>query len=212
MRRLFPRPVDARLGRPRRCPVLGREAVEPGRHAARCAQAGRVRLESGRGPTARSSVVVSLTNSAATCIATAWRSGTPPSAPASPGTRRPLASSPSCRKTRTTTRQVQQRAHALPAAAHLGRVALHAGGLPGYPESHGCVHLPSKLPRKLFGASHMGMTVVVVDNRPRPPTSCIPPRSRGGRQHRRGGDPGPPAAGEKWRWQPRGPAEGPVSI
>ena len=40
-------------------------------------------------------------------------------------------------------------------------VALHAGGLPGYPESHGCVHLPSEFARLLFGATHMGMTVVI---------------------------------------------------
>ena len=32
-------------------------------------------------------------------------------------------------------------------------VALHAGGLPGYPESHGCVHLPSQFAEDLFGAS-----------------------------------------------------------
>ena len=30
-------------------------------------------------------------------------------------------------------------------------VALHAGGLPGYPESHGCVHLPLEFSKLLFG-------------------------------------------------------------
>jgi hypothetical protein len=40
-------------------------------------------------------------------------------------------------------------------------VALHAGGLPGYPESHGCVHLPIEFARKLFGITTMGGTVVV---------------------------------------------------
>ena len=34
-------------------------------------------------------------------------------------------------------------------------VALHAGGLPGYPSSHGCVHLPSKFAEELFAASPM---------------------------------------------------------
>jgi hypothetical protein len=29
-------------------------------------------------------------------------------------------------------------------------VALHAGGLPGYPSSHGCVHLPSEFARLLW--------------------------------------------------------------
>lgn len=40
-------------------------------------------------------------------------------------------------------------------------VALHAGGLPGYPESHGCVHLPYAFAKELFGITHMGGTVVV---------------------------------------------------
>lgn len=43
----------------------------------------------------------------------------------------------------------------------MGGVALHAGGLPGYPESHGCVHMPYAFARLLFGASQVGMTVVV---------------------------------------------------
>src|SRR5215475_759496 len=42
-----------------------------------------------------------------------------------------------------------------------GGVALHAGGLPGYPESHGCVHLPSEFARLLFETTSTGMTVVI---------------------------------------------------
>ena len=42
-----------------------------------------------------------------------------------------------------------------------GGVALHAGGLPGYPESHGCIHLPSEFARLLFDISPNGMTVVI---------------------------------------------------
>ena len=44
-----------------------------------------------------------------------------------------------------------------------GGVALHAGGIPDYPSSHGCVHLPSEFARLLFEVSPMGMTVVVGD-------------------------------------------------
>jgi hypothetical protein len=44
-----------------------------------------------------------------------------------------------------------------------GGVALHAGGLPGYPESHGCVHLPSEFAKELFDISPPGMTVVIAD-------------------------------------------------
>jgi hypothetical protein len=40
-------------------------------------------------------------------------------------------------------------------------VALHAGGLPGYPESHGCVHLPYSFARALFGVTNLGATVVI---------------------------------------------------
>jgi hypothetical protein len=54
-------------------------------------------------------------------------------------------------------------------------VALHAGGLPGYPSSHGCVHLPSKFAEELFAVSPMGMTVVVVDEHSAPTEVAHPP-------------------------------------
>jgi hypothetical protein len=44
-------------------------------------------------------------------------------------------------------------------------VALHAGGLPGYPESHGCVHLPYSFAKALFGITKLGATVVVQDDK-----------------------------------------------
>jgi hypothetical protein len=56
-----------------------------------------------------------------------------------------------------------------------GGVALHAGGLPGYPSSHGCVHLPSKFSEELFAVSPMGMTVVVTDGKTVPATIAHPP-------------------------------------
>jgi hypothetical protein len=92
-------------------------------------------------------------------------------------------------------------------------VALHAGGLPGYPESHGCVHLPSKFAEDLFAASHMGMTVVVVDSKTAP-ADVVHPATLA---------PVDPSTGEvdiearlqpgdKWRWEPEKSPEGPVSI
>lgn len=54
-------------------------------------------------------------------------------------------------------------------------VALHAGGLPGYPSSHGCVHLPSQFAEELFAVSPMGMTVVVVDEHSAPAEVAHPP-------------------------------------
>jgi len=40
-------------------------------------------------------------------------------------------------------------------------VALHAGGLPGYPSSHGCVHLPMAFSELVFGITHIGTPVIV---------------------------------------------------
>jgi len=45
-------------------------------------------------------------------------------------------------------------------------VALHAGNLPGYPASHGCIRLPHDFARKLFAQTRTGMTVMVVGQRP----------------------------------------------
>lgn len=40
-------------------------------------------------------------------------------------------------------------------------VALHAGALPGYPASHGCIRLPHGFSQKLFGMTKMGQRVIV---------------------------------------------------
>ena len=40
-------------------------------------------------------------------------------------------------------------------------VALHAGNLPGYPASHGCIRLPIQFSSLLFGATKLGMTVII---------------------------------------------------
>lgn len=40
-------------------------------------------------------------------------------------------------------------------------VALHAGNLPGYPASHGCVRLPIKFSEQLFGVTHIGTPVII---------------------------------------------------
>lgn len=42
-------------------------------------------------------------------------------------------------------------------------VALHAGHLPGYPASHGCIRMPAGFAKLLYGSTKMGMTVVVAD-------------------------------------------------
>ncbi|MEZ5922770.1 MAG: L,D-transpeptidase [Hyphomicrobiaceae bacterium] len=40
-------------------------------------------------------------------------------------------------------------------------VALHAGNLPGYPASHGCVRLPMKFSELLFSVTHVGTPVII---------------------------------------------------
>jgi lipoprotein-anchoring transpeptidase ErfK/SrfK len=47
-------------------------------------------------------------------------------------------------------------------------VALHAGGLPGYPSSHGCIHLPIAFAKLVFGVTHYGTPVIVADNHSQP--------------------------------------------
>lgn len=47
-------------------------------------------------------------------------------------------------------------------------VALHAGNLPGYPASHGCIRLPLKFSELLFGVTHVGTAVIVADDHSQP--------------------------------------------
>jgi len=91
-------------------------------------------------------------------------------------------------------------------------VALHAGGIPGYPESHGCVHLPSEFARLLFQASPLGMTVVIADAKSEPadvdhPAFLSPVTSKGQAEENRRLFPN-----ETYRWQPDKSPVGPVSV
>lgn len=42
-------------------------------------------------------------------------------------------------------------------------IALHAGAIPGYPASHGCVRLPLAFAEKLYAETERGMRVVIAD-------------------------------------------------
>lgn len=42
-------------------------------------------------------------------------------------------------------------------------VAMHAGHLPGYPASHGCIRMPEDFAQRLFGMTRTGMRVIVTD-------------------------------------------------
>lgn len=88
-------------------------------------------------------------------------------------------------------------------------VALHAGGLPGYPESHGCIHLPLEFARLLFGETELGGTVIVAGQAGRPAAGAgagvLDPRA-GGAAHV------PLHAGEDFRWEPEKSPGGPLTV
>ena len=92
-------------------------------------------------------------------------------------------------------------------------IALHAGGLPGYPESHGCVHLPSQFAQTLFDSTNMGMVVVITKSGEAPerlvhPTAISPISATTGADD----EAAPLPAGEAFRWQPEKAPEGVVSL
>jgi hypothetical protein len=55
-----------------------------------------------------------------------------------------------------------------------GGVAVHAGNLPGYPASHGCVRLPLDFAEKLYTVTSKGTTVIVTDGKAAPSTTSRP--------------------------------------
>lgn len=42
-------------------------------------------------------------------------------------------------------------------------IALHAGNLPGYPASHGCIRLPYDFAQRLFTITHLGVVAIIAD-------------------------------------------------
>lgn len=59
-------------------------------------------------------------------------------------------------------------------------IALHAGQLPGYPASHGCVRLPIAFSRLLFSVTHIGTPVIIASDHSDParvvhPGLVLPP-------------------------------------
>jgi len=89
-------------------------------------------------------------------------------------------------------------------------VALHAGRLPGYPASHGCVRMPYEFARLLYRETKTGLTVVVSDERAFPDTVAHPgliaPVDAEGKQVAVLSGP------VEFAWQPELAPEGPVTI
>lgn len=91
-------------------------------------------------------------------------------------------------------------------------VSLHAGGIPGYPESHGCVHMPSEFARLLFDAAPLGMTVVIANSKTEPnivdhPPFLSPITDKGALEEN-----ARLFADQPYRWEPEKSTKGPMSI
>ena len=43
-------------------------------------------------------------------------------------------------------------------------IAMHAGDLPGYPASHGCIRLPNEFAKLLYGVTELGTQVMITDD------------------------------------------------
>jgi hypothetical protein len=88
-------------------------------------------------------------------------------------------------------------------------IAMHAGRLPGYPASHGCVRLPVDFAAKLYAVTTEGTTVIVTDQKHAPGKTANPGVLLSGKT----GDASAgrlPASG--FEWQPTKSADGPVSV
>jgi len=84
-------------------------------------------------------------------------------------------------------------------------ISLHAGNLPGYPASHGCIRLPAGFARLLYGVTKVGMTVVVTAT---PTTPRIAPTAEVALA---GQDPQGGSA-TAIEWHPERSPSGPISI
>ena len=84
-------------------------------------------------------------------------------------------------------------------------IAMHAGQLPGYPASHGCVRLPTDFAEKLYTVTRNGTTVIVTDQKSASSETARPGLLLSGNT-------GGGLAPGKLEWQPEKAPKGPVSI
>jgi len=90
-------------------------------------------------------------------------------------------------------------------------IAMHAGQLPGYPASHGCVRLPYEFSDKLFSITEKGGTVVVTAKYSKPSTSHKPTSILLSSEVDPGSRPAPALVG-KTIWDPQRSPSGPVNL
>src|SRR5437867_2997342 len=88
-----------------------------------------------------------------------------------------------------------------------GGIALHAGDLPGYPDSHGCVRIPLEFSKLLFGVTMKGATVIIADEHSVPAETVHP-----GLFFTQSGEESEPEAAGQFEWNPDKSLSGPVSL
>jgi hypothetical protein len=87
-------------------------------------------------------------------------------------------------------------------------IAMHAGQLPGYPASAGCVRIPEDFAEKLYSVTSNGTTVIIADNDSAPSHTTRPGALFSGTT----GAPGQPVPERRFVWTPEKATNGPVSI
>ena len=88
-------------------------------------------------------------------------------------------------------------------------IAMHAGHLPGYPASAGCVRLPVDFAEKLYAVTRNGTSVIITDDKFAPGETAEPGRLLSGNT---GAASTPPLAAGQFEWQPDQAPTGPLSI
>ena len=88
-------------------------------------------------------------------------------------------------------------------------IAMHAGHLPGYPASAGCVRLPVDFAEKLYAVTRNGTSVIITDDKFAPGETAEPGRLLSGKT---GAASAPPLAAGQFEWQPDKAPTGPLSI
>ena len=88
-----------------------------------------------------------------------------------------------------------------------GGIALHAGDLPGYPDSHRCVRLPLEFSKLLFGVTMKGATVIIANTHSAPATTV-----HLGLFFSRSGHESEPIAAGQFDWNVDKSSSGPVSV
>jgi hypothetical protein len=87
-------------------------------------------------------------------------------------------------------------------------IAMHAGQLPGYPASAGCVRMPEDFAEKLYSVTSNGTTVIIADNDSAPSHTTRPGVLFSGTS---GGLP-QPIPKSRFVWTPEKATKGPMSI